>query len=248
MVVQGAPACIAWSSAAVYWDRLWARPLTKEIALPLPIRHAVALLLPLVLATACAPWMRVMDRARDVSFPGTRGEATRYEAERDAWTRTEALGVRSEATVTMLDPSLGAHWLAAQAAKEGREVTDVYDRGLWEGLYGPRGDRLPFEVTWRFDKLYQPQRVTNPKVDWTFTLMDDHGRSWRPLFLGDVQQGFDADAWTGSFRVWFPTQDTLKGPLFDGRTRSVTLRIGGAPGTADFTWKFGPEIGAPAGS
>ncbi|MNL21016.1 hypothetical protein D3C87_1422890 [compost metagenome] len=246
MVVQGARACIAWSSAAVYWDHLSARPSTKEISLPRPFRLAVALALPVALATACAPWHRIMDRSRDASFPGARGDAARYEAQRAEWTRTEALGVRSEATVTMLDPSLGAHWLAAQAGKEGREVSDAYDRDLWEGLYGPRGDRLPFQVSWRFDKLYQPQRVTNPKVGWTFTLQDDHGRSWGPLFLGDVQQGFDVDAWTGSFRVWFPTKDTLKGPLFDGRTRSITLRISGAPGAADFVWKFQPEIGAPA--
>ncbi|MBO9542657.1 hypothetical protein J7643_18875 [bacterium] len=209
-----------------------------------PLAVALALVVPL--ATACAPSLRIMDRSRDASFPGARGDAARYEAVRAEWTRTEALGVRSEATVTMLDPSLGADWLAMKAGKEGREVADAYDQGLWEGLYGPRQDRLPFEVSWRFDKLYQPQRVTNPQVGWTFTLLDDHGRSWKPLFLGDVQQAFDADAWTGSFRVWFPTKDTLKGPLFDGRTRSLTLRISGAPGTADFVWKFQPEVGAPA--
>lgn len=214
--------------------------------MPRLFRLVAALALALPLATACAPWFRIMERSPDASFPGARGDAARYEAARAAWTRTEPLGLRSEATVTMLDPSLGADWLAAQAAKEGREVADAYDQGLWEGLYGPRSDRLPFDVSWRFDKLYQPQRVTNPQVGWTFTLKDDHGRSWSPVFLGDVQQGSDADAWTASFRVWFPAKDTLKGPLFDGQTRSLTLRISGAPGTADFVWKFRPEVGAPA--
>lgn len=187
-----------------------------------------------------------MHRTESTVFPGAMGQAEEYEATRALWSRKEALGVRGSAEVTMIDPQLGADEIALRARQDGHEVASGYDRDLWEVLYGPRGDRMPFEVRWRFDKLYQPQRVTNPKVGWTFTLMDDHGRQWESLDIGEVEQGSDPDAWTGSFRVWFPTRDVLKGPLFDGRTGTVTMRISGAPGWADFVWKFRPKVGAAA--
>lgn len=187
-----------------------------------------------------------MSRTPSTAFESAAGRADEYEATRARWTRSEALGVRGSAEVTMLDPEVGADELALRARRADHDRSEAYDRDLWEVLYGPRGDRMPFEVRWRFDKLYQPQRVTNPKVGWTFTLLDDHGRAWEPLAIGEVEQGSDPDDWTGSFRVWFPTQDTRKGPLFDGRTGTVRLRISGEPGWADFAWKFRPSIGAAA--
>lgn len=193
----------------------------------------------------CAPRYQVMERTMDASFPGSTGDASRYESQRERWTRDAALGLRGTAYVTLMDPSLGADWLAHKAMLAGREVSPGYDRGIWEGLYGERSDRLPFEVFWRFDKLFQPARITNPKTGWTFWLHDDHGRSWEPMFIDDADLGMDADAWTGRFKLWFPTQDVLKGPLFDGRTGKLTLRIVGPPGAAEFVWKFRPDIGAP---
>ncbi len=187
-----------------------------------------------------------MQRTDSTAFPGSMGRANEYEASRAHWTRTEALGVRGSAAVTMIDPEVGSDEIAWHARSNGREVSDGYDRQLWEVLYGARGDRMPFDVRWRFDKLYQPQRTTNPKVGWTFTLLDDHGRQWGPLDIGEIEQGSDGEAWTGSFRVWFPIKDVQKGPLFDGRTGAVTLRISGAPGWADFVWKFRPAVGAMA--
>lgn len=210
------------------------------------VRLTAVLTLALALTTACAPRYRIMQRTEGTAFPGAVGRASEYEASRARWTRTEALGVRGSAEVTMIDPELGADEIAWRARQDGREVTEGYDKELWEVYYGPRGDRMPFEVRWRFDKLYQPQRTSNPKVGWTFTLMDDHGRQWQPLDIGEVEQDSDSEAWTGSFRVWFPIRDLHKGPLFDGRTGTVTLRISGAPGWADFVWKFRPAVGAQA--
>lgn len=187
-----------------------------------------------------------MHRTESTVFPGAVGNADEYDATRARWSRSEALGVRGSAEVTMVDPELGADEVALRTRHDVHDLARGYDRDLWEVLYGPRGDRMPFEVRWRFDKLYQPQRITNPKVGWTFTLMDDHGRRWEALDVGEVEQGSDSDAWTGSFRVWFPIRDVLRGPLFDGRTGTVTLRISGAPGWADFVWKFRPSVGADA--
>lgn len=211
-----------------------------------PARLATLLAFAMALTAACAPSYRIMQRTDSTVFPGSAGRASDYEATRDRWTRSEALGVRGSAAVTMIDPELAADEIAWRAEREGREVAEGYDRGLWEVFYGARGDRLPFEVRWRFDKLYQPQRITNPKVGWTFSLRDDHGRSWEALNIGEVEQGWDSDAWTGSFRVWFPLKDIRKGPLFDGRTGTVTMRISGSPGWADFVWKFRPAVGAGA--
>lgn len=215
----------------------------------MPRRMALAapILLVALLASACSPSYRIMRRATDDRFPGSRGDAARYQALLAAWTRTEPLGVHSEASVTMFDPSLGADKLAYDAQEEHREIQQGYDKGVWDGWYGDRRDRIPFDVTWRFDKLFQPERIINPRVGWTFTLYDDHGRSFSPLYVGEQTQGPDPDAWTASFRVWFATEDVLKGPLFDGRTGSVTLRLSGEPGVADFVWKFRPELGAPDG-
>lgn len=209
-------------------------------------RLITVLSLAVAFTAACAPSYRIMQRSDGTDFRNAVGSAADYETTRSRWARSESLGLRSSAEVTMIDPEVGAHEIAWRAHHDGREVSEGYDRDLWEVLYGPRGDRLPFEVRWRFDKLYQPQRITNPKVGWTFTLMDDHGRKWEALDIGEVEQASDGDAWTGSFRVWFPLRDVRKGPLFDGRTGKVTMRISGPPGWADFVWKFKPAVGAAA--
>lgn len=196
---------------------------------------------------ACSPGDRVMSRSLDYSFPGDHGDGAHYKDEHAAWTREATLGVRGNVQVTLLDPKLEADRLAFMAKKQGRKVSLGYDGVIWQGLYGMRSDRLPFDITWRFDKMFQPQRVTNPHVNWTFRLEDDHGRSWAPLYIGHLSQRSGHDDWIGSFRLWFPTQDVLKGPLFDGRTGKVTLQISGPPGEADFDWKFRPDIGPPSG-
>jgi|GEM_PF-1771897 len=210
-----------------------------------PARTAIALA-GLALIVGCSTSFRLMRHSDGTDFPGASGDPARYESDRTAWSRTEALGIRSSATVTLIDPALGAELLAHDASASHREVTPENDLATWQGLYGERGDRLPFDVSWRFDKQFQPQRVTDPHQGWTFTLHDDHGRSWAPVTVDEVTQGSDDDAWTGRFRVWFPARDVLKGPLFDGRTGTVTLRITGDPGSADFFWKFRPNTGAQA--
>lgn len=209
----------------------------------MPAFRLAWLLLITLLALGCMPRYQYMTRARDATYPGSRGEAARFEERFRAWTRVEPLGLRSTASVTMYDPSLAADDLAARASAEQREVGPA-EQARWEELYGERHERMPFEVKWRFDKLFQPQRVTDPRVGWTFVLRDDHGRSWPPLALEQVEQGEDQGAWTGSFWLYFPTHDQLIGPLYDGRTRKLTLRVTGEPGAADFSWRFAPDPGA----
>lgn len=200
-------------------------------------------LVALVLLTGCWPRHQFMKRQPDATFPGSRGDAERYVEELATWTRIEPLGLRSTASVTLFDPALGAVYLAHHARRDGREVGPA-ELPLWETMYGERQERLPFHVKWSFDKLFQPQRVTQPRSGWRFSLRDDHGRRWEPLAIEQIEQGETTVAWTGSFWVYFPTRDLQVGPLFDGRTRKLTLRIQGEPGWSDFSWRFAPDPGA----
>lgn len=201
------------------------------------------LLLTALVVGGCWPRYQYMAPRREAEFPGARGMAATYPALLAAWTRVEPLGLRSTASVTMFDPALGEAYLARHAEDEGREVGEG-DRALWDGLYGARAQRLPFLVRWSFDKLFQPQRITQPAIGWRFELRDDHGRYWAPVAVDQVEQGETRSAWTGSFWVYFPTRELQAGPLFDGRTRKLTLRIAGEPGWSDFAWRFAPEPGA----
>jgi hypothetical protein len=207
------------------------------------LRSTLLTLLLLAALAGCGGEHRLMRPAADTRFPELAGDADRYAAHRDAWTRRETLGVKGEVEATFEDPSLGADYLAHLAREEGLgEVRrDGYFQTMWAALYGTQGDRLPIQVTLRFDRLFHSQATLDP-ARWEFVLEDDSGRRWTPFYLGD--RG-DAPAERGkratTFRLWFKTQEAGKRPLIDGRTRELILHVRGNPGTALLRWKFKPD-------
>lgn len=202
-------------------------------------------LIPLVvLLTACSSSYRLMQPRPETSFPKQPGQAARYEAHVAEWSREERLGLNGSATVVLEDPALGADYLAYEAERQklGPVRKDSYFTGLWDALYGPKGDRVPFRFAWSFDKNFHPQKVINPRSAWTFRLHDDRGRSWDPLFIGPVTDHSTVSKWQGSFRVWFPLQDLDKGWTIDGMTRYLRLAVKSPSGDAEFLWKFKPDL------
>lgn len=188
----------------------------------------------------CAAEHRLMRPASDARFPALEGDADRYAAHREAWTRREPLGVRGEIEATFEDPALGADYLADLARRQGLgEVRrDGYFEAMWMALYGPRGDRLPIQVTLRFDRLFHAPESLKPER-WDFVLEDDAGRRWTPIHVGD-HAGLPAERGklAASFRLWFRATEPGARPMIDGATRELTLRVHGNPGTASLRWKF----------
>lgn len=203
------------------------------------LRSTLLALLLLAALSGCAGEHRLMRPASDAQFPGMAGDADRYEEHRDAWTRREALGIKSEIEATFEDPSLGADYLAhlAQTQGLGDVSRDGYFETMWAALYGTQSDRLPIQVTFRLDRLFYSTSTLDP-ARWEFVLEDDAGRRWTPFHVGDRDDAVARGKLTSTFRLWFKRDDQGKRPLIDGRTRELILHVRGNPGSAVLRWKF----------
>lgn len=205
------------------------------------LRHTLStLLLLMVLAGCTAGEHRLLRPAHDTRFPALAGDADRYAAHREAWTRRESLGVKGEVTATFEDPSLGADYLTHLAQQQGMgEVSrNGYFETMWAALYGTQGDRFPIQVTMRFERLFHTPATLDPSR-WIFVLTDDAGRQWTPLHVGDVSEPpTERGKLAKTFRLWFKTHDAYQRPMIDGRTRELILHVKGNPGTAMLRWKF----------
>ncbi len=201
----------------------------------------LAALMGLALVAGCAGEHRLMRPAEDTRFPALAGDADRYPEHRQAWTRSESIGIKGLVEATFEDPSLGADYLAHLAREQrlGEVSRNGYFEALWAALYGPQGDRLPIQVTFTFDRLFHSPATLDP-ARWDFVLEDDMGRAWKPFHVGDLDD--DAPAPRGklasTFRLWFKTQEPGKRPMIDGRTRELILHVRGNSGTAMLRWKF----------
>lgn len=201
------------------------------------------LLMPLLLLAAlvgCGGEHRLMRPAQDHAFPGLSGNADRYLEHREEWTRREPLGIKGEVEATFEDPSLGADYLAhlAQTRGMGAVSRDRYFETMWAALYGTFGDRLPIQVTLRFDRLFYSEAAIDSER-WDFTLVDDSGRKWKPLHVSDEEiLPSERGKLVSTFRLWFKASEPGYRPMIDGRTRELILHIRGNPGTALLRWKF----------
>ncbi len=204
------------------------------------MRLTLLTLISLVLVGGCAAEHRLMRASDDARFPALTGDADRYLPHRQEWTRREGLGVKGEVVATFEDPALGADYLAHLARTQGiGEVSrNAYFETMWAALYGPQQDRLPIQVTLRFDRLFHTPASLEPER-WEFLLQDDDGRRWEPLHLGDRSTpAGERGKLAATFRLWFKTREPGMRPMIDGRLRELTLHVRGNPGTASLRWKF----------
>ena len=122
---------------------------------------------------------------------------------------------------------------------------DGYFETLWAALYGPEGDRLPIQVTLRFERLFHSPATLAPER-WDFLLEDDAGRKWKPHHLAVLPAPAKAPdkSLTASYRLWFLARPPGARPVIDGRTRDLVLHVRGTPGAASLRWKLKPANAA----
>lgn len=224
--------------------RLSARHNPSRLRARLPWRRPILVAVLALAVSACAAEHRLMRPSADATFPALSGDADRYLEHREEWTRREPLGVKGEVVGTLEDPSLGADYLAFLARTQGLgEVRrDTYFETMWAVLYGLHGDRIPVRIILRFDRLFYSPQVLEPER-WDFVLEDESGRRWQPIHVGDHEAApAEPGKMAASFRLWFRTVQPGQRPMIDGRTRELTLHVGGVSGTAALRWKFKPAI------
>lgn len=196
---------------------------------------------------ACAPAHRHV-RGWSAGEPmGELAPCLAPEGDEEAWRRSAPLGLRSAVSATLVAPEVARWRLADTMVREGREEPGPHERASWTTWFGERGDRLTCLVRWEFDRLFQLERVTDPRVGWTFRLSDDRGRQVEPRALLDVALDRTERHHVADFRLTFPLRDRSGRPLLDAFTSRLDLEVSGGPGKARLSWRFRPEIGTPGG-
>ena len=197
------------------------------------------------LLLGCSAPHRLVPIWRMGEAPGAIAPQPLDESRTDLWRRDAVPGVRSVATATLVSPEVGRSWLADQLLRDSRAAVEERDRATWATWFGIRGDRLSLHVHWEFDRLFQIERVADPRSGWTFQLRDDRGRMVSPVSIQDVTTGRTERAHVADFLLVFPGHDRTGRPLVDAFTNRVDLELRGAPGKARMTWRFRPEVGTP---
>lgn len=198
----------------------------------------------LVMLAGCVAEHRLMHSAPDARFPELSGDAESYPAHREAWTRRAPIGIKGQVAAVLMDPALGADQLAhvARAQGLGAVSRDGYFETLWAAMYGPEGDRLPFDLMLELDRLfYTPATLAADR--WEFLLEDDAGRQWKPHHVAPLPASSPPTAaatkpLTAAYRLWFLTRAAGERPLIDGRTRDLVLHVRGTPGAVSLRWKL----------
>ncbi len=157
--------------------------------------------------------------------------------------RRTKLGLGGELEVTLLAPILvygmltqGDETLSLSEGSDERQLI----RSRWQAYFGAY-DRIPFDVTWRFDQQFQASgRVLDPTT-WQFTLKNDRGDAVMPLAVSVLSasrlpvDGF----WRGQVRVWFPFREfNHHRSLLGGDVRWARLYFEHRAGDATVAWRL----------
>ena len=196
---------------------------------------------------ACAPAHRLV-RSWNVGEPaGPLAPTIAPEVGDETWSRTAPLGLRSSVTATLVSPEVARSRLADAMARDGRTEAGAPELAGWTIWFGDRADRLTCLLHWEFDRLFQLERVMDPRVGWSFRLSDDRGRQVEARAPLDVTLSRNVKSHVAEFRLVFPLRDRAGRPVLDAFTSRLDLEVTGGPGKARLSWRFRPEIGTPGG-